>query len=302
MTSITVAAVCMDSRPGEVDYNLAAIERLTARAVSAGASLVCFPELSATGYPQGLERAHAVAGSSGIVIRSLHRTAATCGCTIIAGLVEPGDEETDKPSIIQVVVSPEGVVGRHRKTHLPPPEAGIYRAGSDISLFRAGPVFYGIQLCYESHFPELSTMMALMGADIIFFPHASPRGSPEEKLESWLRHLPARAFDNALFVIACNQSGSSGGKYRFPGTALALDPQGRILTTHTGGCEHVMVTKLNLEILNEVRGHRMKYFLPRRRPSIYRALSDGMTIRKGYSEDSFSSVSGARIVSTAQGE
>jgi N-carbamoylputrescine amidase len=168
-------------------------------------------------------------------------------------------------------------------------------------LFREGPVSYGIQLRYESHFPELSTMMALMGADIIFFPHASPRGSPEEKLQSWLRHLPARAFDNALFVIACNQAGSSGGKYSFPATALALDPQGRIMATHTGG-EHVMVIALDLEILHEARGHRMKYFLPRRRPSMYRVLAGGAGGRAFYSEESSSSSSGARIVSTAQGE
>ncbi|MFO8089406.1 MAG: nitrilase-related carbon-nitrogen hydrolase [Desulfatiglandaceae bacterium] len=302
MTGITVAAVCMDCKSGDMDYNLAAIERLTVCAVSAGASLVCFPELSATGYPQGLDEALAAAGSNEIVLRSLHRTAAACGCTILAGLVEPGTEETEKPYISQVVVSPEGIVGGHRKTHLPPPESGIYKAGSDISLFREGPIFYGIQLCYESHFPELSTGMALMGADVIFFPHASPRGSPEEKLESWLRHLPARAFDNGLFVIACNQAGASGGKYRFPGVALALDPQGRILAAHTGEREHVMVITLDLESLNEVRGHRMKYFLPGRRPSIYRALLNGRNTRAGYSEEPFSSSSGARIVSTAHGE
>jgi N-carbamoylputrescine amidase len=305
MAGITVAAVCMDCKPGEIDYNLAAIERLTTRAVSGGASLVCFPELSATGYPQSLEEALAFAGSSEIVLRSLHRTATGCGCTILAGLAEPGNEETEKPYISQVVVSPGGIAGRHLKTHLPPPEAGIYKAGSDISLFREGPVFYGIQLCYESHFPELSTGMALMGADVIFFPHASPRGSPKEKLNSWLRHLPARAFDNGLFVIACNQAGTSGGKYHFPGAALALDPQGRILASHKGESEHVMVVTLDLENLDEVRGHRMKYFIPRRRPSIYRAMLDGRSPLEGYSEEvlpSSSSSSGARIVNTAHGE
>jgi len=302
MTGITVAAVCMDCRPGDMDDNLAAIQRLTSAAVSAGASLVCFPELSATGYPQGPERALAAAGSSERILLSLHRTAAACGCTILAGLVEPGNGEMEKPYISHVVVSPEGIVGRHRKTHLPPPESGIYQAGSDISLFREGPVFYGIQLCYESHFPELSTGMALLGADILFFPHASPRGSPEEKLASWLRHLPARAFDNGLFVVACNQAGASGGKYRFPGVALALDPQGRTLAVHTGEREHVMVVTLNLQSLKDVRSHRMKYFLPRRQPSVYRALFEGRSAGAVYSEDSFSSSSGARIVKTAHGE
>lgn len=280
MIGMTVAAVCMDCKPGELDYNLAAIERLTARAVSAGASLVCFPELAATGYPQGPERALAAAGSSEVILRSLHRTAAACGCTILAGFVEPGNGQRERPYISQAVVSPEGIVGRHRKTHLPPPESEIYQGGSRISLFHEGPILYGIQLCYESHFPELSTGMALMGADVIFFPHASPRGSPEDKLESWMRHLPARAFDNGLFVIACNQTGMSGETYRFPGAALALDPLGRILASYTGESEHVMVVTLDLEGLKDVRSHRMKYFLPRRQPSIYRALFDSSSFRE----------------------
>jgi predicted amidohydrolase len=283
MIGMTVAAVCMDCKPGELDYNLAAIERLTAGAVSVGASLVCFPELAVTGYPQGPDRALAAAGSSEIILGSLHRTAAACGCTILAGFVEPGNRKTEKPYISQVVVSPEGMVGRHRKTHLPPPESEVYQAGSRISLFKEGPILYGIQLCYESHFPELSTGMALMGADVIFFPHASPRGSPEEKLESWMRHLPARAFDNGLFIIACNQAGASGGKYRFPGAALALDPQGRVLASYTGESEHVMVVTLDLEGLKDVRSHRMKYFLPRRRPSMYRALFHSKSPREAQS-------------------
>ena len=55
-------------------------------------------------------------------------------------------------------------------------------------------------------------------------PHASPRGEPKDKRHSWLRHLPGRAFDNALFVVACNQVGRTGEGYSFPGVCLAFDP------------------------------------------------------------------------------
>jgi predicted amidohydrolase len=271
MGSITVAAICMECRTGEVERNLAEMERLTARAASAGASLVCFPELSATGYLRRGADVKTAAGLSEAISSRLLGMATAYGCTVLAGLVEPGDNGGIYVS--HMVVSPEGVAGRHRKTHLPPPESGLYRAGSRLDLFHRGPVSYGIQLCYESHFPELSTLMALEGAQILFFPHASPRGSPEGKLKSWLRHLPARAFDNAVFVIACNQSGLPVEGCHFPGVALALDPQGYVLASHTGSSEHVMVVTLNLEILHEARSHRMKYFIPRRRPSMYRALT-----------------------------
>ena len=54
-----------------------------------------------------------------------------------------------------------------------------------VPLFDVHGITLGIQLCYDAHFPELSTRMALDGADVIFMPHASPRGTPSKKLDSW---------------------------------------------------------------------------------------------------------------------
>ena len=67
-------------------------------------------------------------------------------------------------------------------------------------MFHEGDLTFGLELCYESHFPEISTVLCLKGAEILFMPHASPRGEPDEKMKSWLRHLPSRAFDNGVFV------------------------------------------------------------------------------------------------------
>ncbi|MFO7598934.1 MAG: nitrilase-related carbon-nitrogen hydrolase, partial [Candidatus Desulfacyla sp.] len=115
--------------------------------------------------------------------------------------------------------------------------------------------------------------MALMGADIVFIPHASPRGTHGEKLESWMRHLPARAFDNGLFVVACNQVGPCGDGITFPGVAVVFGPDGRVLAQYVGMKEHILYAELKDEILQDVRTHRMRYFLPGRRPSLYKTAS-----------------------------
>ncbi len=65
----------------------------------------------------------------------------------------------------------------------------------------------GLELCYESHFPEISTVLCLKGAEILFMPHASPRGDPDGKMKSWLRHLPSRAFDNGSFCSGLQSGG-----------------------------------------------------------------------------------------------
>jgi len=254
-----VAASCMRSSPGAIKENLARMEALSCRAAAEGAEIVCFPEFSVTGYvlrnPQGV---YAESSYESVLDRIISM-AVKHGIVLLAGIIEPFVD--GPPAIGQLVAGPEGIMGIHRKTHLSPPEKRSFRPGNRVSVF-------------QSHFPEISTMMALKGADILFMPHASPRGTPEEKLESWLRHLTGRAFDNALFIAACNSVGESQGGFPFPGVILFLGPAGRVLNKHLGNDEHLLTTTLDFSLLEEIRGHRMKYFLPYRRPDIYGPLSE----------------------------
>jgi N-carbamoylputrescine amidase len=115
--------------------------------------------------------------------------------------------------------------------------------------------------------------MALKGAEIIFMPHASPRGNPGEKLQSWLRHLPGRAFDNALYVVACNQVGPTREGFTFPGVAVALNPAGIVMAEYKATKEEMLVVDLKRDEMEEIRKHRMAYFIPNRRPELYAELS-----------------------------
>lgn len=272
MEAVRLAAVSMRSEIGEIERNLDRMGDFSAQAAASGADIVCFPELSVTGYvlkapgsvyetipyEQALKRVHSMARSHGLVV--------------LAGLVEPS--AGDRPFISHVVAGPEGPMGVYRKTHLSPPERDGFRPGDRIGTFRWKRMTFGIQLCYESHFPEISTIMALRGADIVFMPHASPRGTPSEKLESWLRHMTGRAFDNALFIAACNPVGTSPSGFPFPGVILLLGPDGRLMEQHLGGEEHLLVATLDRSLLEDIRRHRMKYFLPNRRTDLYGPISE----------------------------
>jgi N-carbamoylputrescine amidase len=177
------------------------------------------------------------------------------------------------------------LVGVYRKTHLSPPEREIFRPGEELKTYAHQGIAFGIELCYESHFPEISTVLALQGAEILFLPHASPRGTPEGKLGSWLRHLPSRAFDNSVFVVACNQTGGSADGASFPGVALMLDPAGKLIASRAEEQEGMLIADLKAEDLAQTRNHRMKYFLPSRRPDLYGVLvsqeSGGQPRRRG---------------------
>lgn len=266
MTDLKIAVVCMHSVLGDIEGNLDRIAQMTQTAAQGGAHMVCFPEFAATGY--ALENPEKVCSANDTkeIIDRLIQMGRDMGLVLIVGLIEHTGEK--KPYIAQVIAGPKGLVGIYRKTHLSPTEKSVYSAGRNLHVFSCGNWTFGIQLCYEAHFPEISTTMALSGADILFFPHASPRGDPEKKMKSWLRHLPARAFDNGVFVVACNQAGKGAG-LSFPGVALVLGPDGRLLEQFQGKGETILFAVLKGETLKSIRQHRMKYFLPERRPALY---------------------------------
>lgn len=267
MKDIRIAAVVSNSRVGETTKNLERMEKWINKAAEKKASIVCFPEMGISGYHihQDIKQvAETIPGPSTDYIFHLSRKV---NITILAGLAE-----TDPNGIIfvsHVVINPDGIAGVYRKTHPGPTEKDFVASGNNIPLFKAAGITFGIQLCYDAHFPELSTVMALNGADAVFIPHASPRTLPDQKFQSWMRHLPARAYDNGLFIIACNQCGKNGKGLNFPGVGIVIGPSGEVIQSYAGDDEHMIIADLKSDSLNDVRNHKMKYFLPNRRPEIY---------------------------------
>ncbi|MBW1647904.1 MAG: nitrilase [Deltaproteobacteria bacterium] len=270
MQDLRVAAAVCRCLPGNLARNLATMERLCRRAAARGVQIVCFPELNLTGYALGADLRQTHVAETDPVIARVQRMARDGNLVILAGLaVASADGQIHAE---HRVFAADGKSTAYRKLHAAPPEEGILAPGNAIPVFDACGVRFGIQLCYDAHFPELATCMALAGAEVLFVPHASPRLTPRAKLTSWLRHLPARAFDNAVFVVACNQTGVGGSGLTFPGLALVLGPDGKVLAKRVSAAEGLLVADLKAERIEAVRAHRMRYFLPRRRPHLYRPV------------------------------
>jgi len=267
MKDVRIAAVIFHSVLSDTRRNLESMKKWIEAAKKAGALIICFPELNITGYGTNgkmFEAAEEIPGEiSGIVSEMSSKN----DIVILAGMAEK--DKTGRIHASHIVVKPDGHTGVYRKLHIAPVEKELFSAGDEVMLFDAGDIKFGIQLCYDAHFPELSTRMALMGADLIFMPHASPRGTPEEKHRSWMRHLTARAFDNGLFIVACNQCGKNSAGLHFPGTGVVINPSGEVIERDTCGKEGMIVADLKAKDLEKVRDHKMRYFLPNRRPEMY---------------------------------
>lgn len=261
MKDIRVATAMMQSEINKTDQNMAVMHDYIRQAHLSGVKILCFPELSMTGYCNRdviYELAEPVPGPSA---NKLIAFAKNYNMTIMAGLAEFFQK---KLYITHLVAFSNGSLGVYRKLYLGPPEKKIFTSGNEVSVFHEPDLTYGVQLCYDAHFPELTTMMNIQGAEIIFVPHASPHGTSAQKLKSWMRHLPARAYDNSIFVVAFNASGTNCAGLTFPPISLAFDPSGHLIKKSLSHND-MMIVDLKVSAFDYVRNHDMRYFFANRR-------------------------------------
>lgn len=271
MNDIIVGAVCMQTSTSEYKRNLKKIEKFAGLGKKKGVNILCFPELSISGYMLDSIEGRISKEQFDESIKYISKITYKTKILILAGLIEISDK--GKPYISQLISYPNGQWLLYRKTHIAPPEENSYQSGEELPVFSFRNLRFGIELCYEAHFPEISTILALKGAEAIFMPHASPRGTPSDKLSGWKKHLKARAYDNGVYVIACNQVGENEDGFYFPGVALIINPSGEIISSYSGDQEYMLISELKRDAIQEVKAHPMKNFLKGRRPHLYTPLT-----------------------------
>lgn len=267
MRDIRIAVAVFNAPIGELESNFNRMAELIKESVENNAQLICFPEMNLTGYCSDSSVKKFAITLKSNYIESLSQLSKLYNVTILTGIAEKDSHGNIYAS--HLVLSPRKKMGVYRKLHISPPEKKTYSKGNSVPVFNACGIKFGIQLCYDAHFPELSAAMTESGIDAIFIPHASPRLTPIEKFNSWMRHLTARAFDNSIFIIACNQCGENKNNLSFPGVSIVLDPSGNVIEKDISGEEGLLYANLTKKMLNNVRSHKMKYFFPNRRHKLY---------------------------------
>lgn len=237
MEDILIAAVQMRSELGDYAANIATMERIMRRAKEEGALLVLFPEACLTGY--SMEHADEVAlAADSAEVRRICDLADYLGIAACFGFIER-DADTGALFMAQPLhVDCETM--RYRKTHLGPSEASVISTGDSVPVIDVYGVCVGVQVCYETHFPELSAMQRAQGAQVVLMPFASGIGG-EERRASWQKYLPARALDNDMFVVACNALRDEAGQ---GGGIAVYDPQGNDCGGYFGTDECVFLADI----------------------------------------------------------
>lgn len=300
MQDLRIAAVQFEHRNGDKAYNLGRIRELTRQAVEQGAQVVSFHECCISAYtflqkltrPELLDIAEPVPG--GPSLRRLGEISQEFGVPILAGLLE-----RDGQRLFNAYVCVDGpnLLAKHRKLH-----AFIsphLSSGDAYTVFDLCGCRCGILICYDCNLIENVRITALLGAEVIFAPHVtgclpSPmpgRGTVDPALwhnrdrdpvplrleldgpkgRGWLmRWLPARAYDNGVYVVFTNPIGLDDGQVR-NGNAMILDPFGEVVAECRRLADDVAVALCTAEKLAQSSGRR---YLRARRPELYGKLTE----------------------------
>jgi predicted amidohydrolase len=275
---------------GEPERVLGAIAGWCERAAAEKADLVLFPELVIHGHctPDTWDLAEPV--PDGPSVRRLAQLAQHYRLALSAGLSE---KERDIVFNTQVLVGPDGYIGKQRKLHLSRDEVLFYKGGRDINVFDIGKCKVGTIICYDNQFPEVARILALRGADVLLMPHAARMKMWDDTPESqaaarrhshdYFRLHGMRARENACFAVFADQAGRAGYVDAYPredpnqphhaGGALVFGPDGEVLAaTQTERIQDEMITAtLDAKVLGAQRS-LPNYTLRTRRPELFGEL------------------------------
>lgn len=252
-----VAAVHSFSRAGAYALNLIEVESILIALQQDEVEFALFPELNISGYTSDKQTVDKLLGGWEDVELALCRFSSDYNISFTAGFPE---RENGKYYITNYLFTAGVIVGKHRKTHLGPGESKFYSSGSSIAVYENSNWQIGMQICFESHFPEISAAYSKMGASLLTFSFASPRENADEKMERFNRFLPARAYDNGCFVMACNQSGISQSGKPFAGVATIIDAKGKTMVASTGDISGYCIADLNLDEITKIKASKMGDF------------------------------------------
>jgi N-carbamoylputrescine amidase len=268
--SINVGLVQM-SMSADADENLKKAVARVADAKRAGADVVCLPELYRSPYfcqkedARLFDLAEPVPGPS---TEALGRAAKEAGVVVVAPIFERRALGLYHNTAAIIDTTGE-VAGLYRKMHIPDDPAfyeKFYFTPGDLG-FRAidtqkGKI--GTLICWDQWYPEGARLTALQGAVVLFFPTAigwhphekAEHGAPQR--DAWRTIQRGHAIANGVYVAVVNRVGheippEGGPGLEFWGSSFVADPFGIVLTEASTDREEILVAKVDVARIEEVR-------------------------------------------------
>lgn len=244
MKNVRIALGQMKAVQGDIQANMAKMERMAAEAADGGADVICFPELSYTGYFVKKDRLLEIAETeNGEFYRRISRAARENGICIVAGFAERGLGEDIYNTVI-FVDRVGKIAGKARKVYLWKSEKKRFVRGEKFPVCDTEFGRVAILTCYDLEFPEPARIVALKGARLIFCPAAWSVPARNR----WDLDLMACSLYNMVFTaganfadeLCCGASGVAG-------------PDGAIMVQSQGQKEEIVFADIDLDEVDRQR-------------------------------------------------
>ncbi len=250
------------------EENMRTVERLIREAASKGAKVICTQELfkgqyfcqiiDVTKYDwaepldgETNQKIAALAKELDVVIVSCYFEYAMDGVYYNSAAVFDADGS---------------LLGNYRKHHIPEGpqylEKYYFTPGdSPYLVFQSKYGTFGVLICWDEWFPEPSRILALKGADFIFYPSAigsEPDNPDLDTSQTWVDAIRAHGIHNNMYVCAVNRIGredaaDGSGFMTFYGRSFISGPWGDIIVEGSRDQDEVLIGDLDLDEIKRAR-------------------------------------------------
>ena len=234
-------------------------------AAARGAKVICLQELFRSRYFCQSEEARSFDLAEpipGPTTEALGAVAAARKVVVVGSIFERRTEGIYHNTA--VVMDADGrLAGRYRKMHIPDDphyyEKFYFTPGDlDFTAHRTAYGTVGALVCWDQWFPEAARLVALAGAQIVFYPTAIgwERGEVEpvrrRQLQAWETVQRGHAIANGMFVAVVNRVGAEDS-LEFWGNSFVVDPFGEVIARAGASAEEILVADCNLALIEETR-------------------------------------------------
>ena len=285
MRKVTVAATQMKSRGFDREANIQAAEALIREAAGKGANIILIQELFQTDYfcqkmiDQNMKLALPLEEDP--AVKRFSELAKELDVVLPVSFFEK-DNQAHFNSL--AIIDADGTsLGTYRKSHIPDgagySEKFYFNIGdTGFKVWKTKYATIGCAICWDQWYPEAARAMALMGAELLFYPTAI--GSEPDEDEStfdsmphWRTVMQGHAGANLMPVIASNRIGTEYCEdyhITFYGSSFIADEHGQLAATMDRETEGVITATFDLDELALTR--RAWGVFRDRRPELYTPL------------------------------
>jgi len=255
---LKVAAVQM-KMGDDMDANRSRAEVLTREAAAGGAKMILLPELfEGLYFCKDMDKRYfdwAIPRVGNPLLEQFSGLAKELNIVLLVSYFEKADEAYFNSLV--VIDSDGKILENYRKTHIPDgpgyEEKFYFKPGdTGFKVWKTAYGTIGAGICWDQWFPETARSLALMGAELIFYPTAIG-SEPEIGVDSkdhWQRVQMGHAAANTTPVIAANRIGIEAGEscsLTFYGSSFMTDYTGAKIAEASRDKEEVIYAEYDLE-------------------------------------------------------